>query len=451
MYAGPAVSLSGAVVRAANNPLMEQHPIRVLVEDDLERSRLTVFFRLLLAIPHLIWLLLWSIAAFVAAVVSWFATLALGRSPESLHGFLAAYVRYATHVYAYLSLAASPFPGFVGEAGSYPVDVEIDPPERQSRWKTGFRIVLVIPAAILANSLVGGPGGGGGGGARGDGREADAPTWFDFSGGGVLILVAVLAWFACLALGRMPQGLRDFQAYALRYGAQTWGYLLLLTDRYPTSDPAAPPATLPRQPQTIRIAVGDDLRRSRLTVLFRLLLFLPHLVWWTLWSVAAFFAVIASWIVTLAAGRTVVGLHRFLAAYVRYETHISAYLFIVANPFPGFTGAAGTYPVDLEVDPPARQSRWITLFRLFLAVPAWLVAGGLSSALIVVGVFGWFVGLVTGRMPEGLRNLGAYVIRYHAQAHAYLYLLTDRYPYTGPWEWSPPEPADAVEPEVAAA
>ncbi len=102
--------------------------------DDLQRSRLTVFFRLLLAIPHVIWLLLWTVAAFVAVLVSWFATLALGRSPQALHGFLAAYVRYATHVYAYLSLAANPFPGFVGEAGSYPVDVEIDPPVPQSRW-----------------------------------------------------------------------------------------------------------------------------------------------------------------------------------------------------------------------------------------------------------------------------------------------------------------------------
>jgi hypothetical protein len=427
---------------------MERHPIRVIIEDDLERSRLTVFFRLLLAIPHLIWLLLWSIGALVAAVVNWFATLALGRSPEGLHGFLAAYVRYATHVYAYLSLAANPFPGFVGAPGSYPVDVEIDPPEPQGRWRTGFRIVLVIPALILANALVGGPGGGGGGGARGD---EDAPTWFDFSGGGLLVLVAFLAWFVCLVRGRMPLGFRDLEAYALRYGAQTWGYLLLLTDRYPNSNPALPVASPPPQPQTIRIAVDDDLRRSRLTVLFRLLLFLPHLVWFLLWSVAAFFAAVVGWFVTLATGRMLVGLHRFLAAYIRYGTHISAYVFIVANPFPGFTGAAGTYPVDLEVDPPARQSRWITLFRLFLAIPAWLVGGALGSVLFVIGVFCWFVGLVTGHVPEGLRNLGVYAVRYSAQAHAYLYLLTDRYPYSGPWEWSTPGPAEDAEPEVTAA
>jgi hypothetical protein len=31
------------------------HPIGLIVTDDLKRSRLTVFFRLLLVIPHLIW------------------------------------------------------------------------------------------------------------------------------------------------------------------------------------------------------------------------------------------------------------------------------------------------------------------------------------------------------------------------------------------------------------
>ena len=35
-------------------------------------------------------------------------------------------------------------------------------------------------------------------------------------------------------------------------------------------------------------------------------------------------------------------------------------------------------------------------------------------------------------MPEGLRNLGAVGLRYSAQANAYLFLLTDRYPYSAP-------------------
>jgi Domain of unknown function (DUF4389) len=159
-----------------------------------------------------------------------------------------------------------------------------------------------------------------------------------------------------------------------------------------------------------------------------------------LWSIAVFFAVIVGWFVTLITGRLPDALHRFLGAYVRYETHVFAFLTLVGNPFPGFTGTPGSYPVDLEIAPRERQSRWKTLFRLFLAVPAHLLASALIGPLEIVAVFGWIVGLVLGRMPVGLRNLGAYVLRYNAQIHAYEYLLTDSYPYSGPTEYVEPEP-----------
>jgi hypothetical protein len=50
----------------------------------------------------------------------------------------------------------------------------------------------------------------------------------------VLAIVSFLGAVYALCLGRYPRGIRDLSAYALRYTAQTWGYLLLLTDRYPT-------------------------------------------------------------------------------------------------------------------------------------------------------------------------------------------------------------------------
>jgi hypothetical protein len=261
------------------------------------------------------------------------------------------------------------------------------------------------------------------------------------TGGLIVFMVAILAWFAALIRGRNPQGFRDLAAYGLRYGAQVGGYLLFLTDRYPSSDTVepAPAQGPPRKP--IRLVMeDDDLRRSRLTVFFRLLLFFPHYVWLSLWGIAVFFAVIASWFVTLVAGRTPAALHRFLAAFVRYQAHVYAYLFLVANPFPGFTGTAGSYPVDFEIDPPEHQNRWITAFRLILAVPALIVAYFLGWLLFLIGVYLWFVGLFLGRVPEGLRNLGAFAVRYWAQTYGYLYLLTDRYPFSGPREYVEPEP-----------
>ena len=116
---------------------MNDRPVHLIVSDDLERSRLTVFFRLILVIPHLIWLRLWGIAPSVAVIVNWFATLIAGQSPDGLHKFLAAYVRYAIHVGAYLLLAAEPFPDFTGKPG-YPVDVRSRRPSRRTAGRWAF-------------------------------------------------------------------------------------------------------------------------------------------------------------------------------------------------------------------------------------------------------------------------------------------------------------------------
>ena len=72
-------------------------------------------------------------------------------------------------------------------------------------------------------------------------------------------------------------------------------------------------------------------------------------------------------------------------------------------------------------------------------------------ALLVVGFLAWFAALAMGRMPTGLRNLGAYVVRYVTQANAYFFLVTDRYPHASPALRPPPEPepvyADPFQPE----
>jgi uncharacterized protein DUF4389 len=230
----------------------------------------------------------------------------------------------------------------------------------------------------------------------------------------------------------MPQGFRDLIAYSIGYSAQVTGYVLLLTDRYPNSDPAVYESANVYRSDPIRLTVDDDLRRSRLTVFFRLLLAVPHFVWLTLWGIAVLFAVIGNWFVTLFRGRPSTPLHRFAGAYLRYQTHVYGFVQLVASPFPGFTGRAGSYPIELEIDPPERQNRWVTGFRLFLAIPALLVAGALAGSAFVAAFLSWFYALVRGEVPRGLRNLGAFELRYSAQMLGYLFLLTDSYPYSGP-------------------
>ena len=309
------------------------HPIRLIVADDLERSRLTVFFRFLLAIPHLFMLLLWSTVAFVIAAINWFATLVKGQSPQGLHDFLANYLRYATQVEAYLLLAASPFPPFfVGSRTTgYPIDLEVAAPAPQSRWLTLFRLFLAIPAVLLAAVFLGGP-----------------IAWVGIEGGGVAGVAAILLWFSILARGRASRGLRDIAAWSIGYGAQVGAYLFLLTDRYPSTGPKAylagleAPEVSERVPELVN---NDDYRRSRLTVLLRLPLAFPHLLWLIFWTIAAVLASIANWFSALAIGRSPRPLARFLCAYIRYGTHVLAFLYVAGNPFPGFVGTAGSYPL----------------------------------------------------------------------------------------------------------
>jgi uncharacterized protein DUF4389 len=397
------------------------HPVRLTVDDDLRRSRLTVLFRLILLIPHALWWWGWSIVAFLVAIVNWVATLIRGRPPAGLHTFLASYVRYTTHLYAYAYLAANPWPMFTGRPG-YPVDLEIDDPAPQRRWTVALRLLIAIPALALAAAFAGsGPGAW----SESDHRGA-ALTY----AGGTLLTVAFFGWFASLARGRMPQGFRDLQAFGLRYLAQMGAYLLVLTDRYPDVDPAATPAT--GVPHPVSLAIEDDLRRSRLTVFFRLLLTLPHLVWLFLWWVVAFLAAIAMWFAALVIGRPPAALHRFLSAFLRYATHVYAYLMLTANPFPGFTGRAGSYPIDPRFPPPERQRRLVTAFRLFLAIPALAVSGALGALLFIGAFLGWFASLALGRMPRSLREAQTYALRYSTQVSAYLLILTERYPHSGP-------------------
>lgn len=411
---------------------MNDRPVKLIVGDELERSRATVFFRLLLVIPHLIWLALWGIAAWAATIVNWFATLIRGRSPDALHNFLASYLRYATHVWAYLLLAADPYPGFDG-LGGYPIDLEIAPPLPQNRWKVLFRIVLAIPALLTAGALVSG----------------SVRTYVGYNYGfGLAGVAAFLGWFAALAQARMPRGLRDAIAYCLSYSAQLDAYLFLLTDRYPDSDPQAAIGRLPGREDPIGLQVRDELRRNRLTVFLRLLLAIPHLIWLALWSLLVLLAAIANWFVTLAGGIAPSALHRFLSAYVRYRGYVYAYLFLIADPFPGFTGKAGGYPIEPTIAPPAPQNRWKTGFRILLALPALLLGAAFRGLLLVVALLGWFAVLATGRMPLGLRNAGALALRYSAQASGYLLLLCDAYPYTGPVAAGPGTP-DAIPAPIA--
>lgn len=88
----------------------------------------------------------------------------------------------------------------------------------------------------------------------------------------------------------------------------------------------------------------------------------------------------------------------------------------------------GPYPVRFEVAYPERLSRWKTLLRGVLVLPAavflWLAGSVLWAALTA----GWVAVFFRKRYPEWLLRAGTGSFAYSARWWSYALLLTDRYP-----------------------
>jgi hypothetical protein len=76
------------------------------------RNRLTTAFRIILVIPQFIVLAFLGIAAFVAAVIAFFAVLFTGRWPDGLRDFVINVMRWSVRVQAYFLLLTDEYPPF---------------------------------------------------------------------------------------------------------------------------------------------------------------------------------------------------------------------------------------------------------------------------------------------------------------------------------------------------
>ncbi|SCE19145.1 protein of unknown function, partial [Streptomyces sp. DfronAA-171] len=168
------------------------------------QRRWTVLLRLPLLLPHAVVLFFLSLAAFFTAIAGWFAALVLGRLPEPVFRYLAAYLAYEARVGASAMLLVDRYPPFaLFRATGYEVRFE-NRPTHLDRLAVLFRIVLIIPAWIIASLVMSG--------------------WWT---------LGLLWWLITLVLGRMPLALHGASTAALRYHLRTSAYWLLLTPAYP--------------------------------------------------------------------------------------------------------------------------------------------------------------------------------------------------------------------------
>jgi Domain of unknown function (DUF4389) len=186
------------------------YPISFEADYEAEgRNRLTTFFRFLVVIPWALAGLFWILAAGLLAVVSWFALLATGRYPQRLYDFNVKAVRFAARLYGLYYLLTDRFPPFGGNPDdAYPIRLEAEPPKAEySRVKVLVRVIIAIPVLLLGyvQEVIGS-------------------------------VCALIAWFAIVFTGRMPEALFKAIRSAVAYQTRAAAYMLLLTEDFPPFD-----------------------------------------------------------------------------------------------------------------------------------------------------------------------------------------------------------------------
>jgi len=209
-------------------------------------NRLTVAFRLILAIPQLIlvggtglfgvWFTrgpssgrlfgpmlnggLLGILLAILTLFAWCAIVFTGSYAGAGRDFCLMIFRWQQNVIAYLYLLAAPYPPFGDKP--YALHLVVEPPEERKRLTVAFRIFLVIPHAIILVFLT---------------IAAQ--------------IVTLIAWFAILFTGQYPAAFYEFSVGVARWSARVSAYMLLFVDEYPPFTMESTTALGPTDPRMV--------------------------------------------------------------------------------------------------------------------------------------------------------------------------------------------------------
>lgn len=170
-------------------------------------------------------------------------------------------------------------------------------------------------------------------------------------------------------------------------------------------------------------------RQSRWSVLLRLVLSLPLLLWLTVLMIAVGAVTVVAWFAALVNGRVPSSLQDFSTDVLRYYAKVYAYLGLLVQRWPGMSlRSRANEQVSLRIDH-VDLNRWSVLFRVVLAVPSFVVTGVLTVGGYVLSLVMWLCALVLGRVPQPLHEARGQIWRFTVRATAFVYLLTPSQPF----------------------
>jgi MFS family permease len=207
----------------------------------------------------------------------------------------------------------------------YPVTLKIDLPDRAlNRLTTAFRILMIVPIAIVLGLL------------SGPVLNWELGAWNNWRGPwtagvaatGILVLpVLVMVLFR----RKYPRWWFDWNVQLVRFTLRVGVYAMLLTDVYPSTDE--------EQAVHLKMPYPDAAKDlSPWMPLVKWFLAIPHLVVLAFLAVAAWVCAVIAWFAILFTGRYPKDLAEFVVGVMRWGVRVSAYAFLlVTDVYPPFT------------------------------------------------------------------------------------------------------------------
>ena len=200
------------------------------------------------------------------------------------------------------------------ESADYPARLEIDYPEQLDRLSSFFRIIWIIPIAVILALLTN----------AGFVEESQSGKRIS---AGLALATALMIVFR----QRYPRWWFDFARELTRLATRIWTYFLLLTDQYPS--------TVDEQAVHLEIDYPDvEKDLNRWMPLVKWLLAIPHYIVLVLLVVAALVSAIIAWFAILFTGHYPRGLFDFVVGVQRWALRVGAYAFLlVTDRYPPFS------------------------------------------------------------------------------------------------------------------
>jgi hypothetical protein len=212
---------------------------------------------------------------------------------------------------------------------NYALRLDVDYQEKLDRLTTFFRLIWIIPIAIILGLI------------SGAGETVTNTVFLNETGeiikttrdttGGLVIGLSTATALMIIFRQRYPRWWFDFSRELTRFETRVGAYLLLLTDQYPS--------TVEEQAVHLEIDYPDvqnDLNRWMPSV--KWLLAIPHYIILFFLGVIAIFVVIIAWFAILLTGEYPRSLFDFIVGVARWGLRVQAYaVLLVTDEYPPFS------------------------------------------------------------------------------------------------------------------